>query len=195
MGFWLQASSGLSVKGKQLCQVFPKSISSFMLLHEQSVFLSSSYLSNFLSITTRSKHSSRQIKRLFVNNPAKRRIDQKSRLKNGESVVKKKIPIGTIQPVSEPIFLPDGWNKPLLNLDGSVNAPNLPFHVARTKNKPNDALGFLPVYSEHRKDGARVTTRIKKVSGDKNIFLNELRAALQIPISKNRWEERYVAAP
>jgi hypothetical protein len=36
-----------------------------------------------------------------------------------------------------------------------------------------------------RKDGARVTTRIKKVSGDQGAFLNELRATLQIPIPKN----------
>ena len=33
-----------------------------------------------------------------------------------------------------------------------------------------------------RKDGARTTTRIKKVSGDQEAFLNELRAALQIPL-------------
>jgi hypothetical protein len=36
-----------------------------------------------------------------------------------------------------------------------------------------------------RKDGARTTTRIKKVSGDQEAFLNELRAALQIPIPNN----------
>lgn len=39
--------------------------------------------------------------------------------------------------------------------------------------------------SHYRKDGARVTTRIKKVSGDRDVFLNELRAVLQIPIPKN----------
>lgn len=32
-----------------------------------------------------------------------------------------------------------------------------------------------------RRDGARTTTRIKKVSGDQAAFLSELRAALQIP--------------
>lgn len=36
-----------------------------------------------------------------------------------------------------------------------------------------------------RKDGAKVTTRIKKISGDQDAFLNELRAVLQIPIVKN----------
>ena len=34
--------------------------------------------------------------------------------------------------------------------------------------------------SKLRRDGARVTTRIKKVSGDRDAFLTALRAALQI---------------
>ena len=49
-------------------------------------------------------------------------------------------------------------------------------------------LIFLNIFGyrfDHRKDGARVTTRIKKVTGDRDLFLNELRAALQIPIPKN----------
>ena len=37
----------------------------------------------------------------------------------------------------------------------------------------------------YRKDGARATTRIKKVSGDRDAYLNELRAALEIPTSNN----------
>jgi hypothetical protein len=37
----------------------------------------------------------------------------------------------------------------------------------------------------YSKDGAKVTTRIKKVSGDKEAFLSDLRALLQIPIPKN----------
>ncbi|MGK3737378.1 MAG: translation initiation factor 1 (eIF-1/SUI1) [Bacillariaceae sp.] len=37
----------------------------------------------------------------------------------------------------------------------------------------------------NRKDGAKITTRIKKVSGDRDVFLNELRATLQIPLPKN----------
>ena len=36
--------------------------------------------------------------------------------------------------------------------------------------------------SYNRKDGARATTRIKKVSGNRELFLNELRAALHIPL-------------
>lgn len=135
--------------------------------------------------TTRSKHSSTQIKRLFKQNPAKRRIALKEKKENGvdgdgdEGI----IPESTISPIiSEPIIFKNGWNPPL---GGALELPDYPFRVARTRNKPNNAVGFLPVYSEHRKDGARVTTRIKKVSGDRVLFVNELRAALQIPIPKN----------
>mmetsp|Transcript_11877 Transcript_11877/g.24521 ORF Transcript_11877/g.24521 Transcript_11877/m.24521 type:complete len:224 (+) Transcript_11877:46-717(+) len=132
------------------------------------------------TITIRPKHSSTQIKRLFKQNPAKRRIA----LKQQQAVDEGVIPESTMQPLGlDPKFLSNGWNAPV---EGeSVTTEGYPFQVARTKNKPNNALGFLPVYSEHRKDGARVTTRIKKISGDKDLFLNELRAALKIPIPKN----------
>jgi len=144
--------------------------------------------------TTRSKHSSTQIKRLFKQNPARRRIarKQKDAEENGseESGV---IPESTIQPmIMDPKFLPNGWNVPIGGSSGESDGTQLqeyPFKVARTKNKPNNAVGFLPVYSEHRKDGARITTRIKKVSGDRGLFLNELRATLQIPIPKNPRED------
>jgi hypothetical protein len=49
---------------------------------------------------------------------------------------------------------------------------------------------YIYIYiSDHRKDGARVTTRIRRVSGDRDLFLNELRATLQIPIPKNPRED------
>ena len=51
---------------------------------------------------------------------------------------------------------------------------------------PPYLVSFQPC---NRKDGARITTRIKKVSGDRDIFLNELRATLQIPIPKNPRED------
>jgi len=44
-------------------------------------------------------------------------------------------------------------------------------------------------FDPYRKDGARVTTRIKRVSGDRDVFLNELRATLKIPIPKNLKED------
>jgi len=101
------------------------------------------------------------------------------------------IPQSYIQPViSKPRILSNGWNPPLVNVYGNnLKIPDYPFKVTRTKNKPNDSVGFLPVYSEFRKDGARVTTRIKRVSGDRDVFLNELRATLQIPIPKNLKED------
>mmetsp|Transcript_21016 Transcript_21016/g.49605 ORF Transcript_21016/g.49605 Transcript_21016/m.49605 type:complete len:242 (+) Transcript_21016:230-955(+) len=144
-------------------------------------------------ITTRSKHSSTQIKRLFKQNPAKRRIALREKRERVESVDidvdddNGVIPEPTLSPiVSEPKILKNGWNLPLPD---DAELPEYPFRIARTKNKPNDAVGFLPVYSEFRKDGARVTTRIKKISGDRVLFLNELRAALQIPIPNNPKED------
>mmetsp|Transcript_1435 Transcript_1435/g.3238 ORF Transcript_1435/g.3238 Transcript_1435/m.3238 type:complete len:245 (+) Transcript_1435:48-782(+) len=136
--------------------------------------------------TTRSKHSSRQIKRLFKKNPARRRIALKN---NDENYTDEgNVPEATIEPiVAEPKIFSNGWNPPLG--DDGAELRKYPFAVARTKNKPNNAVGFLPVYSEYRKDGARITTRIKKVSGDRDKFLNELRASLQIPIPKNPRED------
>mmetsp|Transcript_3934 Transcript_3934/g.10311 ORF Transcript_3934/g.10311 Transcript_3934/m.10311 type:complete len:259 (+) Transcript_3934:106-882(+) len=136
------------------------------------------------SIATRSKHSSTQIKRFFKKNPAKRRIAAREE-KDSEDISSEDsgiIPKSTIKPsVIDAKILNNGWNVPVD--DGQ--SQELPFRIARTKNKPNNAVGFLPVYAEYRKDGARVTTRIKKVSGDRGLFLNELRAVLRIPVPKN----------
>jgi hypothetical protein len=49
--------------------------------------------------------------------------------------------------ILEPKFLTNGWSAPPA---GDVQVPEYPFKVARTKNKPNEAVGFLPVYSEFR---------------------------------------------
>ena len=84
--------------------------------------------------------------------------------------------------IVEPKFLYNGWSAPP---GPEVQIPKYPFHVPRTRNKPNDAIGFLPVYSEFRKDGARVTTRIKKVSGDRETFLAELRSVLNLQLPNN----------
>ena len=51
------------------------------------------------------------------------------------------------EPLLEPQFLPNGWSAPP---GPDVTLPNYPFRVSRTKNKPNEAAGFLPVYSEFR---------------------------------------------
>jgi len=129
---------------------------------------------------------------LFKRNPARRRINQKKNCLleeqggNGDYNRLGTIPETNFQPlVLEPIpkILSNGWNPPSTSTStSSPHIPDYPFKVSRTKNKPNGAIGFLPVYSEFRKDGARATTRIKKVSGNRELFLNELRAALQIPL-------------
>uniref|UniRef100_A0A7S4EFV0 Uncharacterized protein n=1 Tax=Pseudo-nitzschia australis TaxID=44445 RepID=A0A7S4EFV0_9STRA len=101
--------------------------------------------------TTRSKHSSTQIKRLFKQNPAKRRIALKEKKVNGDGD-EGIIPESTLSPIIlEPIILKNGWNPPLGGEDAKqLELPDYPFRVARTRNKPNNAVGFLPVYSEHR---------------------------------------------
>ena len=115
-------------------------------------------ISSLNNVTIRSKHSSTQIKRLFKKNPARRRILQKELLLNnnnnsseGEEATtsvhnQNIIPQSQIQPVIlEPNILSNGWNA-----QTNVEISHYPFQVARTKNKPNDAVGFLPVYSEFR---------------------------------------------
>lgn len=91
----------------------------------------------------RSKHSSTQVKRLFKKNPARLRVD--SRL--GINKEPHPLPESKYQAILEPKMLPNGW----CALPGTdVEVPAYPFKVARTKNKPNDGVGFLPVYSEFR---------------------------------------------
>jgi len=63
--------------------------------------------------------------------------------------------------------------------------PEYPFKVERTRNKPNDAIGFLPVYSKVRIGGTKKTTVIKKVSGDVDAFLTELRGTLGLSANDN----------
>lgn len=41
-----------------------------------------------------------------------------------------------------------------------------------------------------RKDGTKATTRIRKVGGDMNLFLKELRACLEIPEPKNPRDDK-----
>jgi hypothetical protein len=117
--------------------------------HRESPFeqeLPVSFPNNYNYIVTRSKHSSTQIKRLFKQNPARRRIARKDAAQNNNGIEEiGMIPESTIQPlISDPKILSNGWNAPI---GGSSEHP---FQVVRTKNKPNNALGFLPVYSEYR---------------------------------------------
>jgi hypothetical protein len=91
----------------------------------------------------RSKHSATQIKRIFRNHPARLRAEERM------GIVHAYLPLHPIQfpRIYEPLLvLPNGWSAPL----PAEERPNYPFTVKRTKNKPMDAIGFLPVYTKHR---------------------------------------------
>ena len=94
-------------------------------------------------VAIREKHSSTQIKRLFKRNPARFRVAKRE----GWIPEPHAIPAPTFMPVMEPNILPNGWSAPA---GPDVSLPAYPFRVLRTKNKPNEAVGFLPVYSEFR---------------------------------------------
>lgn len=115
-----------------------------------------------------------------------------------------------------PMILPNGWFPPM---DPKLR-PEYPFSIRRTKNKPKDAIGFLPIYTKYRyviryravlycswndllrrnpspaesfhfvsvcrKDGTKVVTRIKNISGDIEKFVRELRIVLSIPQPANQ---------
>ena len=91
----------------------------------------------------RCKHSSTQVKRLFKRNPARFRVENRMGTNQEEAI----IPEPRFQAILEPKILPNGWCPPP---GPDVQVPDYPFQVRRTKNKPNDAVGFLPVYSEFR---------------------------------------------
>jgi len=95
------------------------------------------------------------------------------------------------------VFLPNGWSAPptpedIVSPDVNKDKPNdsdesitvltlrkeIPFIVHRTGGKPNGAAGFLPVYSSVRLGGTKKSTIIRKVAGDKQVFLKELKAVL-----------------
>lgn len=153
--------------------------------------------SPFAILSVRHKHSSTQTKRLFNKHPARLRLNKKLGVDGtADSFPTPQFPAN----VHTPRFLPNGWSAP-----PSTAVPSYPFSVSRTQNKPQDAVGFLPVYTKHRyvglrttkdiklrrltsqiscfvdsKDGTKVTTRIKQISGDRDLFLQELRATLQL---------------
>jgi len=122
------------------------------------------------------KHSKRQVKRIFKLNPAN--------VRNRPPTP----PIPLAEPKFEPVvadikILPNGWIPPPPS--EAMEAieklrENLPFSVRRTVNKPNNAVGFLPVYSNTRLGGTKVTTIIKKVTGDREAFIEELKAVLKL---------------
>lgn len=94
-------------------------------------------------VSYREQHSSTQIKRLFKKNPARFRVAKRQ----GWIPEPQPIPEPKYSLITEPVVLPNGWSVPV---GPEVVVPKYPFQVLRTKNKPHDAVGFLPVYSEFR---------------------------------------------
>lgn len=83
------------------------------------------------------------MKRLFRNHPAQIRVERRQ----GIDRTPEPMTPPQFEAVFEPQFLPNGWSAPP---GPEVDIPEYPFQVKRTKNKPQDAAGFLPVYSEFR---------------------------------------------
>jgi hypothetical protein len=92
-------------------------------------------------IGARWKHSNTQVKRLFKN-PARKRVEARMGIDHSPAPLEPT----KYAPVFQPNFLPNGWSAPA----PSDLVPEYPFAVTRTKNKPKDAIGFLPVYSKFR---------------------------------------------
>jgi hypothetical protein len=100
---------------------------------------------------------------LFKKNPAKRRValkqtspdDDDKDMSLDASSSDATIPETQYPPIiHSPKFLPNGWCPlPEINDDNkslSTTISSYPFRVTRTANKPQDSVGFLPVYSEYR---------------------------------------------
>jgi len=189
-------------------------------------FLSQTTIFNTSTNTnaTRSKHSKRQLKRLFQRHPAALRV------RNATSPEPEPPLDPKYQAFFTPTILPNGWSEPPSseNVEVVKKRDELPFGIKRTGNKPNDAVGFLPVYSKFGSVGTRIfysrapffnsvrvrfkhrctgktlilyiasliciyyystylrlggskqTTIIRKITGNKEIFVEELMAALSI---------------
>jgi len=141
-------------------------------------FLSQTTIFNTSTNTnaTRSKHSKRQLKRLFQRHPAALRV------RNATSPEPEPPLDPKYQAFFTPTILPNGWSEPPSseNVEVVKKRDELPFGIKRTGNKPNDAVGFLPVYSKFGLGGSKQTTIIRKITGNKEIFVEELMAALSI---------------
>jgi hypothetical protein len=126
----------------------------------------------------------RQKKRM-ANHPARLRVQGRlNRIRIGSAADADALPpsppTAPSQPVYTKVFEPElltnGWSAPPENQQEVIS--RYPFRIERTKNKPRDAPGFLPVYSRFRKDGTGPTTRIRRVTGDVGAFLSEMRASV-----------------
>jgi len=126
------------------------------------------------AVQIRQRHSQTQVKRLFKNHPARARVFNRLGMEKRPGV----IPDRKYPAVFEPeAVLPNGWSSPPA---ADFQLPQYPFHVPRTAGKVGGAAGFLPVYSDCRVHGTKYTTIIRKVTGDQDAFLSELRAVLHL---------------
>lgn len=126
----------------------------------------------------RSKHSSTQVKRIFNKNPARARIVNRVKEQQEDAKTMKEKPTPRQQKfdtVFQPTLLPNGWSQPPSD---EFVLPKYPFSISRTKNKPNGAVGFLPIYSDYRNGRTKHTTIIRKVKGDTDAFVQELLVAV-----------------
>ena len=100
-----------------------------------------------VTIQKRSKHSKRQLKRLFQNHPANKRVSARnSTLPKLSPPEERTYP----QVFDDVKFLPNGWSAPPPTEEAEKLTKDLPFGVERTGGKPNGSVGFLPVYSDVR---------------------------------------------
>lgn len=125
---------------------------------------------------TRSKHSKTQVNRLFKKHPAFHRVASR----NDTLPKRPEPPPIKYEPLCSVEILPNGWSKPPTDEIVLSKRNEIPFGIRRTENKPNNAVGFLPIYSSVRLGGTKHTTVIKKITGDKDLFLDELRSVLRI---------------
>ena len=100
---------------------------------------------NVMMTTQREKHSSTQIKRLFNKHPARARVEQRLGIIRDAPRV---FDAPQFPAVFEPVMLSNGWSAPPPKEEQLTTT--YPFAVRRTKNKPMDAVGFLPVYAKYR---------------------------------------------
>jgi len=138
---------------------------------------------NFFAITTTSSSSSNMfMKRLFKNNPARLRILKKQEGAPTTDTLSSSTPADRVHPqIFQPTFLSNGWSAPP---PPEVQVPDYPFRIIRTGGKPNNAVGFLPVYRDVRVHGTKRTTLIRNVQGDIPTFLSELCAVLNLSTGK-----------
>lgn len=107
--------------------------------------------SSFPTLAVRGKHSKRQIKRIFTQNPQQLRIWKRQGIDNPKEKSAAKVavlPEPKYPPIlPDPQVLPNGYNLPPPT---DLVIPEYPFRVQRTEDKPKNAPGFLPVYAKFR---------------------------------------------